>query len=376
MDASFWSGRKVLVTGHTGFKGSWLSLWLSRLGAESVGFALAPPSEPSLFESARVGDGMVDVRGDVRDLAALHATMAEHQPEIVFHLAAQPLVRLSYAQPVETFGTNVLGTVHLLEASRHVESVRSVVIVTSDKCYENKEWAWGYRENEPLGGRDPYSASKGCAEIAAAAYRQSYFADDLRLVGVATARAGNVIGGGDWALDRLLPDAARALAENQTIVARRPASIRPWQHVLEPLRGYLSLAENLHRAPAEYSGAWNFGPRDEDAAPVADVLDRFVDHWGSGAWRSEGALTGPHEAHLLKLDSSKARHGLGWRPALSLDEAIEMTAAWYREADTASGHDIRELSCRQIAEYEHKAGVRSVELAPAPRTLKPRRQAA
>jgi CDP-glucose 4,6-dehydratase len=353
MDAAFWSGRRVLITGHTGFKGSWLSLWLARLGAEVTGLSLAPPTEPSLFASARVAESIVDLRGDVRDLNRLRVALAEYEPEVIFHLAAQPLVRLSYSQPVETFATNVMGTVNLLEAARHAESVRSIVLVTSDKCYENKEWVWGYREHEAMGGHDPYSASKGCAELVAAAYRRSFFAPRDWQTGVGTVRAGNVIGGGDWALDRLLPDAARALSAGRTITARRPNSVRPWQHVLEPLRGYITLAQRLHEEPHEWSGAWNFGPRDDDVVSVGHVLDLFVTHWGGGRWQAEPSLNGPHEARLLRLDSAKAREQLGWRLALDLSEAVRLTADWYRQA-AAGMTDLRELTCRQLAHYETK----------------------
>jgi CDP-glucose 4,6-dehydratase len=361
MDAAFWSGRRVLITGHTGFKGSWLALWLSRLGADVAGFALAPPTEPSLFTSARVADGIVDLRGDVRDLTRLRVALAEHEPEVIFHLAAQPLVRLSYAQPVDTFATNVMGTVNLLEAARHAESVRSIVLVTSDKCYENKEWVWGYREHEAMGGHDPYSASKGCAELAAVAYRRSFFSAHDCQTGVATVRAGNVIGGGDWAADRLLPDAVRALSAGRTVIARRPNSVRPWQHVLEPLRGYIMLAQRLLEEPHEWSGGWNFGPRDDDAIAVGELLELFVRHWGSGRWQPEPGLSGPHEARLLRLDSSKAREQLGWRPSLELTEAVRLTAEWYRHA-AAGATDLRELTCQQIDHYEAKATG-----APAPR---------
>jgi CDP-glucose 4,6-dehydratase len=376
MDASFWIGRKVFITGHTGFKGSWLALWLQQLGASVVGFALDPPTAPSLFAAARVADGMIDLRGDVRDLGLLRSAIAAHQPEIVFHLAAQPLVRQSYAQPVETFAANVMGTAHLLEAVRQTKSVRAVVAVTSDKCYENKEWLWGYREEEPMGGHDPYSASKGCAELVAAAYRRSYFAATECRAGIATARAGNVIGGGDWALDRVLPDAVRALAQGQPFVSRRPTSVRPWQHVLEPLRGYVTLAERLHSEPREYGEAWNFGPRDEDAVPVAELLDRFVGHWGSGSWHAEPTLNGPHEAKLLRLDSAKAHHRLGWHLALELDEAIELTADWYRRAGNgALSIDVRELTCQQIQHYEMKAGTRPADRIRPPSTERERQAA-
>ena len=295
----------------------------------------------------------------------------------MLHLAAQPLVRQSYAEPVDTFAANVMGTVHMLEAARHTDSVRAVVAVTSDKCYENREWLWGYRESEPLGGHDPYSASKGCAELVVAAYRQSFFQTADRHVGIATARAGNVIGGGDWALDRLLPDAARALAQGRPIVARRPASVRPWQHVLEPLRGYLTLAERLWAEPETYSEPWNFGPRDEDAVPVAELLERFVAHWGNGSWHAESTLSGPHEANLLRLDSAKAQQRLGWRLALTLDETVQLTADWYRQAGRGSAAlDLRELTCRQIEQYEIKAGVRPADRVRPPRTTPRQRQAA
>jgi CDP-glucose 4,6-dehydratase len=376
MNPSFWHGRKVLVTGHTGFKGSWLSLWLQQSGAAVVGFALAPPTEPSLFAAARVGDAMVDIRGDIRDAERVQAAFAAHQPEIVFHLAAQPLVRQSYAEPVETFAANVMGTVHLLEAVRHTESVRAALVVTSDKCYENKEWLWGYREDEPMGGHDPYSASKGCAEIVAAAYRRSYFSADHR-VGLATARAGNVIGGGDWARDRVLPDAVRALARGEPFVARRPAAVRPWQHVLEPLCGYLTLAERLFGEPSLYGEAWNFGPREEDTVPVADLLDRFIKQWGEGSWRGEPISSGPHEAQFLRLDSAKARHRLGWRVALNLNETVQFTADWYRAACRNSATiDLRELTCRQIEQYETKSGIRPSERQHRPSAVARQKQAA
>jgi CDP-glucose 4,6-dehydratase len=365
MDAAFWSGRKVFLTGHTGFKGSWLSLWLQRLGASVSGYALEPPTEPSLFRSAHVGEQMSDLRGDVRDLPALQATLSAARPEVVFHLAAQPLVRASYAQPVETFATNVLGTVHLLEAVRHVESVRAVVVVTSDKCYENQEWHWGYRESEALGGHDPYSASKACAELATGAWRRSFLSSSGRQVGVATARAGNVLGGGDWAADRIVPDAVRAILAGKPLVVRRPQAVRPWQHVLEPLCGYLTLAERLHAEPQRWSSAWNFGPADEDTVPVRELLDRFFAHWGEGSWQAESEAVGPHEAGLLRLDCSKARTLLGWRVALGLDQTVALTAEWYRRATSVSeAVDLRQLTLEQIDHYEQAAGVRPSHRSP------------
>ncbi|HEX3999625.1 MAG TPA: CDP-glucose 4,6-dehydratase [Pirellulales bacterium] len=381
MDSQFWSGRRVFLTGHTGFKGSWLSLWLERMDAQVSGFALDPPPEPSLFRAARVGEAMTDLRGDVRNLSALGSALAEQQPEVVFHLAAQPLVRASYAQPVETFATNVFGTVHLLEAIRHVESVRAVVVVTSDKCYENQEWHWGYRETEPLGGHDPYSASKACAELVTAAWRRSFLSAERRPIGVATARAGNVLGGGDWAEDRIVPDAVRSILAGKPLVVRRPRAIRPWQHVLEPLHGYLMLAERLYAEPQRWSSAWNFGPADNDTVAVGELLDRFFAAWGNGAWQAESTEIGPHEAGLLRLDCSKARSLLGWRMAMDLDDAVAMTADWYRHA-TAGGSsgqtgarsanqavattvDHRQLTLDQIERYERSAGIHAPQRSPS-----------
>ena len=328
--STFYRRKNVFLTGHTGFKGAWLAAWLKRLGATVTGYALAPePDQPSLFEAARVERGMRSIVGDLRDAAALSAAVAAAQPEIVFHLAAQPLVRRSYVSPVETLHVNALGTAHLLEAVRHAPSVRAVVVVTSDKCYENREWLWGYREDEPLGGRDPYSCSKACAELIAAAYRQSYFSspDSTR---VATARAGNVFGGGDWSEDRLVPDILRALLDQRTIVLRNPHAVRPWQHVLEPLSGYLQLAARLYEVGAEYCGAWNFGPGDSDVISVSDLAERLINLWGAGRVSVQPPANAPHEAHTLRLDSSKARQRLAWRPRLSLDEGLQWTVDWTR----------------------------------------------
>ena len=326
----FYRRKKVFLTGHTGFKGSWLATWLKTLGANVTGYALAPEtSRPSLFEAAAVERGMNSILGDLRDAPALEAALSGQQPDIVFHLAAQPLVRRSYIAPVETLHVNALGTAHLLEAVRKTPSVRAVVIVTTDKCYENREWLWGYREDEALGGRDPYSCSKASAELIAAAYRQSYFSspDCAR---VATARAGNVFGGGDWSEDRLVPDILQALLEHRTIVLRNPQAVRPWQHVLEPLAGYLQLAERLWEAGAEYCEAWNFGPGDGDAISVAELTDRLVSLWGAGRVSAQPPANAPHEAHTLRLDSSKARQRLHWRPRLSLDEGLQWTVDWTR----------------------------------------------
>ena len=349
-----WTGREVFVTGHTGFKGSWLALWLHALGARVSGYALAPPTAPSLFAQARVADGLASTLADVRDLPRLVAAMAAAAPEVVFHLAAQSLVRASYADPVETYATNVMGTVHVLEAARRVPSVRAVVIVTTDKCYENREWEWGYREVDRLGGRDPYSNSKACAELVTDAYRQSFFGDAR--VAVASARAGNVIGGGDWAVDRVVPDAMRAFAAGAPLAIRNPRSVRPWQHVLEPLAGYLALAEHLLRDGAAAAEAWNFGPPDELVLPVGTLADKLVHAWGGGAaWQGPPpeAAAGPHEATLLRLDASKARRRLAWRARLSIDESVAWIVEWHQAV--ARGGDARALTLAQIARYEAHA---------------------
>jgi CDP-glucose 4,6-dehydratase len=332
-DPGFWRGRRVFVTGHTGFKGSWLSLWLQRMGAELTGYSLPAPTEPSLYELARVGEGMHHVEGDVRDLPSLRAALAAARPEVVIHMAAQPLVRRSYDDPVETYATNVMGTVHVLEAVRAVGGVRAAVMVTSDKCYQNNEWVWGYREVDPMGGHDPYSSSKGCAELVSAAFRDSFFpphAYDRHGTAVASARAGNVIGGGDWAVDRLVPDLVRGFLTAAPVRIRRPGAIRPWQHVLEPLSGYLVLAERLCTHGAAYAEGWNFGPYESDARPVEWIADRLVHHWGGEARWVRDEEPHPHEAHYLKLDWSKARMRLGWSPRWTLDEALRRSVAWYR----------------------------------------------
>ena len=345
--ASAFRGRRVLITGHTGFKGGWLALWLQREGAEVSGLALAPPTAPSLYELAGVGSAMrIDERVDVRDLTSVERVMQQAAPEVVFHMAAQPLVRHSYREPVETFATNVMGTVHVLDAARRVPSVRAVVVVTSDKCYENREWPWGYRETEAMGGHDPYAASKGCAELVTSAFARSYFS--TAGPAVASVRAGNVIGGGDWAQDRLVPDAMRAFVAGAEFVIRNPNAVRPWQHVLEPLRGYLMVAARLLNG-AESSASYNFGPGEDDARPVGEVIEKLVSHCPGGRYRVMGDA-GPHEAHLLRLDCARARTELGWRPALPLDEALAWTAAWYR--DVARGEDARALTLAQIAHYE------------------------
>ena len=327
----FWRGRSVLVTGHTGFKGSWLCLWLQHMGAHVTGFALAPPKSPNLFEIANVAEQMKSVIGDIREPRAITAAMQAATPEIVVHLAAQSLVRYSYQHPLETFSTNVMGTAHVLEAVRTIDSVKSVVVVTSDKCYDNKEWEWGYRENEAMGGHDPYSSSKGCTELVAASYRSSYFssAAGARPVALATARAGNVIGGGDWAEDRLVPDMVRAFRQEIPAVIRNPQAIRPWQHVLEPISGYLKLAEALYTHGEAFAEGWNFGPADSDLKPVAWIVEALASKWGDKARWQIDAGRHPHEARFLKLDSSKARARLSWRPKWDLDRALEEIAAWH-----------------------------------------------
>jgi len=341
---SFWRGRSVFVTGHTGFKGGWLAIWLSMLGARVYGYALTPDTRPALFDVARVGEGMQHCIGDVRDAADLAAAIAAARPEIMFHLAAQPLVREGYREPVATFSTNVMGTAHLLEAARNTPSIRAVVVVTSDKCYSNRESSRPYVEDDALGGRDPYSASKACAEIVAMAWRESFLRGGM---GVATARAGNVIGGGDWACDRLVPDALRAWETKTVLQVRYPGAVRPWQHVLEPLHGYLLLAQKL--ADGEAAEAWNFGPDDADMVPVGELLDRLAGRWGEGAtWCSDGR-DHPHEAGLLHLNSTKARNGLGWRPRWRLDHALDRIAAWHRAY--LAGADMRRQCELDIQDY-------------------------
>ena len=348
---SDWRGRRVFLTGHTGFKGAWLALWLSNLGAEVTGYSLPAPTSPSLFEEARVADVVRHIEGDVRDLDHLTRALAEARPDAVFHLAAQPLVRYSYEEPVETYATNVMGTVHLLEAVRRYGPVPAVVCITTDKCYENREWVWPYRESDPMGGHDPYSSSKGAAEIAIAAYRRSYF-DPAKLAdhgtGVASVRAGNVIGGADWAADRLVPDLVRALQRDAVPVIRAPDSVRPWQHVLEALGGYLMIAERLIAGEARFADGWNFGPADDDAKPVRWIVEHMLALYGRSDWERPNAAQ-PHEAATLKLDTTKARSALGWRPALNLAKALEMVAEWHRKVD--GGADPQAISLEQIETY-------------------------
>jgi CDP-glucose 4,6-dehydratase len=344
---SFWYKKRVMMTGHTGFKGSWLSLWLQSLGATLRGVALDPPTEPALFNLARVFESMEHRVTDIRDLDKVKAQMREFKPEIVIHMAAQPLVRLSYSDPLETYSTNIMGTVHVLEAARLSDSVKVIVNITTDKCYENNEWEWGYREVEPMGGRDPYSSSKGCVELVSAAYRKSFFQEAD--IAMATARAGNVIGGGDWSPDRLVPDILSALEKNKPVLIRNPQAIRPWQHVLEPLSGYLLLAERLYLNGQLDAEAWNFGPCDEDAQSVQWVAEHLCEHWGHGATWSLQPGDHPHEANFLKLDVSKARQRLQWKPRWPLEVALKKITEWHQAS--LSGQDMRAVCLNQIKQY-------------------------
>ena len=356
----FWKGRTVFVTGHTGFKGSWLSFWLLRSGARVTGYALDAPTQPNLFGALGLEKELASVYGDVRDLDALTRSMKSSAPEVVIHMAAQPLVRASYADPVLTYATNVMGTVNVLEAVRRTPSVRSVVVVTTDKCYENRDWVRPYRESDRLGGHDPYSSSKACAELVTASFREALFADRAETT-IASVRAGNVIGGGDWARDRLIPDLVRGYNDRTPAVIRRPSAVRPWQHVLEPLSGYLEIAERLVTQGREYAEAWNFGPRLDDVQPVRWVADRFTGYLGEGAsWRTDESASKEHEATFLSLDISKATSRLDWQPQWTLDTALDVTARWYSEfADGAASHSARMLCERDLARFEEEMVARS-----------------
>ncbi len=357
MDA--YRNKCVLVTGHTGFKGSWLAIWLKELGANVVGYSLAPPSEPNNFEAARLQDKMTHINGNICDLEKLMETFRIYQPVFVFHLAAQPIVGLSYDEPKMTFDTNVGGTVNVFEAVRHSPDVKVLINITSDKCYENREWVWGYRENEPMGGRDPYSASKGCAELVSNSYLKSFFSKDAlqkRSIGAASVRAGNVIGGGDWGADRLVPDCIRALSRHQPIGIRNPHAVRPWQHVLEPLSGYLHLGALLAQAPEKYSGAWNFGPGHGGCLTVAEIADRLVKHWGDGLWVDRSDPQAFHEAKFLKLNCDKANAELQWHSILTIEECLQMTAVWYKAFYSVEpGADIYKLCVEQMNSYTDQA---------------------
>jgi CDP-glucose 4,6-dehydratase len=353
---SVYRGRRVLVTGHSGFKGSWLALWLKRLGADVTGAALPPPSEPNLFEAMQLGDLVDHHELDIRDRDALDAVVMETAPEIVFHLAAQPIVRRSYQEPVETLATNVMGTAHLLEAVRKTPSVRAVIVVTSDKCYENREWVWGYRESDAMGGSDPYSCSKGATELVASAYRRSFFQGDDQAK-IAQVRAGNVIGGGDWAEDRLVPDIVRAAYRNETVSIRNPRATRPWQHVLEPLGGYLLVAARLlDDGGGRFADGWNFGPSENGVVDVKRLAGLIQTAWGEGAPSFSFGQVGdqPHEANLLRLDISKAASLLGWQPLLNIEETVAWTVDWYRGYQANPAH-ARTITERQIEDYCGKA---------------------
>lgn len=344
----FWKGKKVFLTGHTGFKGSWLSLWLQSMGAIVKGYALEPPTSPSLFIEANVAQGMESEMGDIRNLEQLRKSMQSFNPDVLIHMAAQPLVRLSYREPIETYSTNVMGTVNVLESARYCSDLKAIVSVTTDKCYENREWEWGYRENEPMGGHDPYSSSKGCAELVTSAYRNSFFNTE-NSASIASARAGNVIGGGDWAEDRLIPDILRAFEKGESVIIRNPLSTRPWQHVLEPLSGYLVLAQHLYEDGKAYAEAWNFGPKDEDCKPVQWILDKMVTAWGEGANWELDKNDNPHEANFLKLDCSKAATKLKWQPAWHLDYTLKLIVDWHKQWQAKA--DMRTHCINEIIKY-------------------------
>jgi len=349
---NIYKGRKVLITGHTGFKGSWLCLFLNKLGADIYGYALDPPTKPSLFVEAKIDEIMTSYIGDVRDYDLLFKVMQEVQPEIVIHMAAQPLVRESYKIPIETYSINVMGTVHLLEACRYTKGVKAIVNVTTDKCYENREWHWGYRENEPMGGYDPYSNSKGCSELVTSSYRNSYFNPSKYSdhgVALASARAGNVIGGGDWADDRLIPDFIRAISKGEEVKIRSPYAIRPWQHVLEPLTGYLTLAAKLYSEGSKYAIGWNFGPNDRDAKNVEWITNTICNLWDQGASFSIDTNPQPHEANYLKLDCSKAKAELGWIPKWDIETTLKSIVDWNKAF--LRGEDMRVVSESQINQY-------------------------
>jgi CDP-glucose 4,6-dehydratase len=351
---TFWRGKKVFLTGHTGFKGGWLSLWLQELGADLLGYALPPNTTPNFFTLTQLAEGMKSEIGDIRDFTMLHKSIKAFQPDIIIHMAAQPLVQYSYKEPIETYTTNVIGTVNVLEAARQVESVRAILNVTTDKCYENKEWHWGYRENDTLGGHDPYSNSKACSELVTQAYRSSYF--NATEVGLASARAGNVIGGGDWSENRLIPDIIRACMEHRTVLIRNPHALRPWQHVLEPLSGYMKLIESLYQHPKDYSEAWNFGPNDDDVKPVGWIADYATQAWGNH-WDHDKNVY-PHEATYLKLDCSKAKSRLQWHPRWHLEKGLQATIDWYQAYSRME--NMREKSLNQIKNFINQSHLKPV----------------
>lgn len=358
---TFWKGRRVLITGHTGFKGGWLSLWLQTLGADLLGFSLAPSTTPNFYTLAKVSKGMTSIIGDLRDFAEIQKITKEFKPEIVIHMAAQALVQHSYKEPIETYSTNVMGTVHILEAIRQIGTVKAVINVTTDKCYENQEWAWGYRENDRLGGYDPYSNSKACSELVTSSYRAAYFIE--KKIGLASARAGNVIGGGDWSPNRLVPDLVRACMDNQRVSIRNPQALRPWQHVLDPLRGYLQLAECLYKTPERYAESWNFGPREADIKPVSWIADYLTKNWGEGKSWALDKHQHPHEATYLKLDCSKARSRLDWQPHWNLERGLQETIAWYQAYQ--AGKDMHNISLSQLNHFKNESNIHEPCAAPA-----------
>lgn len=349
VNPDFWAGKKVFLTGHTGFKGSWMSIWLSSMGAIVKGYALDPNTTPNLYTVARVDELIESEIADIKNLETLSSSMISFEPDILIHMAAQPLVRFSYNDPVDTFATNVMGTVHVLESARKCTTLKAIVSVTTDKCYENKEWAWGYRENEPMGGHDPYSSSKGCAELVTAAYRSSFF-NQSNSPALASARAGNVIGGGDWAVDRLIPDILKAFENKEPVIVRNPNSTRPWQHVLEPLSGYLLLAQNLYLHGSKFAEAWNFGPKDDDCKPVDWILIQMTEKWGNGAEWKLDEDSNPHEAGFLKLDCSKAAMLLNWSPKWNLELSLNKIINWHH--DWLSGKDMQQACLQEIISYQ------------------------
>ncbi len=348
VNPEFWNGKRVFLTGHTGFKGSWLSIWLNSMGAIVKGFSLTPNTSPSLFIEANIDDLIESEIGDIRDLNAISTSMKIFNPDVLIHMAAQPLVRLSYKEPVETYSTNVMGTVHVLEAARACANLKAIVSVTTDKCYENQEWPWGYRENEPMGGHDPYSSSKGCAELVTSAYRKSFFSSEDSPA-LASARAGNVIGGGDWAENRLIPDILRAFENSVPVIIRNPLSTRPWQHVLEPLSGYLMLAEALFEKGDLFAEAWNFGPNDQDCQPVDWILNKMTKTWGENASWKLDTDNNPHEAGFLKLDCSKVKSRLKWEPKWNLDFTLDLIVKWHQ--DWRSGKNTQKQCLQEIEAY-------------------------
>ncbi|MDA9364732.1 CDP-glucose 4,6-dehydratase [Flavobacteriaceae bacterium] len=350
VNPEFWKGKRVFLTGHSGFKGSWTSLWLQYLGANVKGYSLEPPTKPSLFVEANVGENMISEFENINDFSTLEKSMKSFNPDILIHMAAQPLVRLSYENPLETYMTNVIGTANVLQSARLCSNLKSIVSITTDKCYENKEWSWGYRENEPMGGHDPYSSSKGCAELVTSAYRRSFF-NTNNTPFLASARAGNVIGGGDWATDRLIPDILKAFEKEKIVTVRNPLSTRPWQHVLEPISGYLVLAEMLYDYGEDYAEGWNFGPKDEDCKSVEWILEKMTQKWGKGAnWKLD-SQNNPHEAGFLKLDCSKAAQKLNWFPQWNLEQTLDLIINW--QQNWLSGSNMKSQCLKEIINYQN-----------------------